>query len=152
MLFKGGSRKGYNGGGLDGYYGDDGYGGKNIIGYEGKDPRRNGIDIGDYGPIFGRLDNMTSKLNVWISAADDWDRKGSGRYGSGRYGSNKYGSDKYGSDNYDSDDYGSDNYGSGNNYRNNQRRRRSYNKVTFPVKQIKNYKKFPFCKIFIFAF
>lgn len=134
-------RKGYDDGGLDGYYD----GGKRIIGREGKDPRRDGIDIGDYGPIFGRNDSMLARINLWITAADDWEQKGSGRYGSGRYGSGRYDSGKYDSGDYNSDKYDSDGYDSGKkNYKGGQRGKRSYSKITFPVKQVKNYKKFPF--------
>jgi len=32
------------------------------------------------------------------------------------------------------------------------RHRRDFTKVNFPVKQVKNYMKFPFGKIFIFSF
>ena len=63
---------------------------------------------------------MLSSLDVWISSADDWKHK----------------------DKSDEDgDPDRNNYGSKGN-----RRKRSYKKIHFPVKRVKNYRKFPTSK------
>jgi hypothetical protein len=68
---------------------------------------------------------MLSALDLWISTADDWEDKNTGKYsGQGR-----------------------------GNYKNDYRKKRSSSRVRFPVKQVSNYRRFPFGKFYnIFSF
>jgi hypothetical protein len=66
---------------------------------------------------------MLSQLDVWISGADDWKKNDKDSKG-----------DSDGDDNDDPKGY---------------RKKRSYKKVRFPVKRVKNYRKFPISKFHI---
>jgi hypothetical protein len=69
---------------------------------------------------------MLSSLDVWISSADDWKHNNKGNYNDG-------------DDDDDDDPKG---------YRN----KRSYKKIRFPVKRVKNYRKFPISKFSIISY
>jgi hypothetical protein len=110
-------------------YGSSGYGSKynnkgkgdddsyEVVGQDGNDPSKDGTDYGDFGPVYDNKKSMLSQLDVWISGADDWKKNDKDSKG-----------DSDGDDNDDPKGY---------------RKKRSYKKVRFPVKRVKNYRKFP---------
>jgi len=146
-----GSRYGYNKtrkGSTGGYYGDS----YELVGDDGKDPSEDGTDVGDFGPVYGRRP-LLDLLDIWITATDDWEQKGSayknkpqGSYNKKNYNNKNYKDKNYNDKNYKDKNYNDKNYVD-KNYKNNNykgsRNKRSYKKVSFPVKRFKNYRKFP---------
>ena len=139
----------------------------------GRDPRRYGQDMADKKPIYTDADSMEELLYIWILNVDNWEQKGTSKYrGSsrGNYGNDKYQKNKYpkdkdykGKDKYDNDDKRKDKYGNddkrkdkyGNDdddyeKKGDYRKKRSYKKVTFPVRHYKDVERFPIRKLNVF--
>ena len=102
-------------GGTDGYY--DNY--NQVIGQGGIDPRKDGSDIGDFGPVYSNKKPMLASLDLFIFEADNSDKINEGQYDQG------------------GDASGDKGYNGGS---------RSRRQVRFPVQQYKKPRSFPSSK------
>jgi hypothetical protein len=131
--------------------------------------------MADDGDIRDNQKSMSGLLNIWISGADDWeeDDKSKNRGGNRNKNSgNKYNKKgkKKGNDNNDGDykrkgNNNDDDKRKGNNNdddkrkdyndddgykKDGYRKKRSYSKVSFPVRRFPNYRRFPIGKFDLF--
>jgi hypothetical protein len=99
---------------------------------------------------------MLQSLDVWISAADDWETeskpgyRGQARNNYGGQNRNKYGGqsrNKYGGKNPSKGGYSND-----DNYDDSDRKKRSYSRVRFPVRQFKDIRQFPLSNFQLFFY
>ena len=158
--------------------------------YGGIDKRKHGQDLYGKKTIRNTQSSMLASLDIWISAADDWEQKGKRKY---RGRARKYNGDKdkkdrdykekdSGEKKYKEKDSGekkykkkdsrekkykeSDDDDKKKNYRDKDekrknskedsdgddykkegsRKKRSYSRVRFPVRQYRNFRNFPLCK------
>lgn len=131
----------------DKYRSYDRYSGSRERNYHNKgiDPDTYGQDIADRKDIYEDKELMVASVYVWIKNAHKWNQPDKHPYRPDRNNKNRYGKDskkKYSKDkNYkgkDSDSY--DDYKDKDNY---NKGKDKYEKVTFPVRVYKSYKKFP---------
>lgn len=103
--------------------------------------------MGDFGPVYSDQDSMYASLNVWIRSADDWEQTGRPSSYRKKYRGKKYNKSKdYKNKNNKDNDYkdDKDNYDNDDSsYKKNDRKKPSYSRVKFPVRQYKDIKKFP---------
>ncbi|UJR23261.1 hypothetical protein I4U23_026281 [Adineta vaga] len=122
-----------------------------VIGRDGVHPGEYGQDVGDFGPVYSDQEDMYASMTVWIRAADDWEStRNRKKYGGSKYNKNKDYNDKnynkkkdYKDKNYQDSDYKKSSNKGGNDYKKNDRNKRSYSRVEFPVRQYKDVRKFP---------